>query len=155
MAADTFEGWAILELMGHRRLGGYIREQEIAGQAFLRIDVPEHPAGTCTCGSSDPDSFSHEDHRHDCFLFAPEGSAPADVHATQFYAAASVYCLTPTTEAMARAVAQHAKPKPVQRWELPALEPAPSFVGGTKDEEPDDDETVYADAVRDDDQEPF
>lgn len=37
---DTFEGWAILELMGHRRLAGYVTEQEIAGAGMLRIDVP-------------------------------------------------------------------------------------------------------------------
>lgn len=36
----TFEGWAILELMGHRKLGGYVREQNIAGAGFIRIDVP-------------------------------------------------------------------------------------------------------------------
>jgi hypothetical protein len=36
----TYEGWTILELMGHRRLGGYVREQELAGAGFLRIDVP-------------------------------------------------------------------------------------------------------------------
>lgn len=36
----TFEGFCILELMGHRRLGGYVREEEIAGHGFLRIDVP-------------------------------------------------------------------------------------------------------------------
>ena len=37
---DAFEGWAILELMGHRRLAGYVTEQEIAGAGMLRIDVP-------------------------------------------------------------------------------------------------------------------
>ena len=38
---QKFEGWTILELMGHRRLGGYVRETEIAGQGFLRIDIPD------------------------------------------------------------------------------------------------------------------
>jgi hypothetical protein len=38
--APTFEGWAILELMGHRKLGGYVREQNVAGAGFIRIDVP-------------------------------------------------------------------------------------------------------------------
>lgn len=85
--ADAFEGWVILELMGHRRLGGYLREQQIAGAAFLRIDVP-----------------------------AAEGDGNA---ATQMYAPAAVYCITPTTEAMARAVAARAIPEPVHRWELP------------------------------------
>ncbi len=33
-------GWAILELMGHRRLGGFVTEQEIAGRGFLRIEIP-------------------------------------------------------------------------------------------------------------------
>jgi hypothetical protein len=39
---NGFAGWAILELMGHRRLGGRISEATIAGAAFVRIDVP-HP----------------------------------------------------------------------------------------------------------------
>lgn len=37
----TFEGWAILELMGHRRLAGYVREVELAGGGVLRIDIPK------------------------------------------------------------------------------------------------------------------
>jgi len=35
----TFEGFAVLELMGHRRLAGYVREATLAGGAFLRIDL--------------------------------------------------------------------------------------------------------------------
>lgn len=37
---EQFEGWAILELMGHRKLAGYVSEQTVGGVAFLRIDVP-------------------------------------------------------------------------------------------------------------------
>jgi hypothetical protein len=44
-------GWAIIELMGHRRLAGWLSEEEVAGAAFLRIDVPEHASAVCTCGS--------------------------------------------------------------------------------------------------------
>lgn len=36
---NGFEGWAIMELMGHRRLAGHVSEQEIAGAGMLRIDV--------------------------------------------------------------------------------------------------------------------
>jgi hypothetical protein len=39
---NGIDGWAILELMGHRRLGGKVSEHTIAGGAFIRIDVP-HP----------------------------------------------------------------------------------------------------------------
>lgn len=38
--SKVYEGWTILELMGHRRLGGYVTEVNIAGAGFLRIDVP-------------------------------------------------------------------------------------------------------------------
>lgn len=85
-----YEGWAILELMGHRKLGGYIRVVELAGAAFVRIDVPAE-----------------------------------DVYgaATQFYASAAIYAITPTMEETARALARGCRPAPVTRWELP---PAPA-----------------------------
>lgn len=39
--SDTpFAEWAIVELMGHRRLAGYLSEVELAGKGFLRLDVP-------------------------------------------------------------------------------------------------------------------
>ena len=91
----TFEGWAILELMGHRRLAGYVTETEIAGAGVLRLDVPDGSEGE-------------------------EGG----VFATQFYAPSALYCLTPTTEEIARAVASRTRPAPVQRWELPAASDA-------------------------------
>ena len=86
MDSEKYEGWVILELMGHRRLTGYLAEQEIAGRAFLRIDVPTEPP------------------------------------ATQFYGAEAVYCITPTTEELARAAAKLGRVAPIQRWELPAAE---------------------------------
>lgn len=79
-----FEGWAILELMGHRRLAGYLSEQQVGGTSFLRIDVP-----------------------------GDDGNV-----ATQLYSGGSVYCITPTTEAIARKVAKSSEPAPVTRWEL-------------------------------------
>ena len=44
--SKTDLGWCILELLGHRRLGGYVTEATIAGAAFLRIDVPGDPPAT-------------------------------------------------------------------------------------------------------------
>lgn len=35
-----FAHWAILEIMGHQRFAGFVQEQEIAGAAMLRLDVP-------------------------------------------------------------------------------------------------------------------
>ncbi len=38
--AEAFDTWAIMELMGHRKLAGKVREVQIAGAGMLRIDVP-------------------------------------------------------------------------------------------------------------------
>lgn len=88
---QPYAEWSILELMGHRRLAGFVREVDLAGASFIRIDVPGDGAG---------------------------------VVLTQLYGASSVYCLTPTTEEIARAVARQNQPEPVQRWELPAPKPS-------------------------------
>lgn len=85
-----FEEWAVLELMGHRRLAGKVSEQTIGGAALIRIDIPSEPP------------------------------------VTQFYGGASVYCITPTTEEIARAVAKDLQVGPVSRYELAHLLPKPS-----------------------------
>jgi rubrerythrin len=38
--SDAYEGWAIVELMGHRRLAGQVSQAEQYGAVFLRLDVP-------------------------------------------------------------------------------------------------------------------
>lgn len=38
--SPVYEGWAILELMGHRQRAGQVREVELAGTKVLRIDIP-------------------------------------------------------------------------------------------------------------------
>lgn len=83
-----FEEWAILELMGHRRLAGKVTDAVIGGGAFLRIDIP----GKDGCQT------------------------------TQFYSPNSVYCISPTTEDIARAVAAQSEPAPVFPWEMRRLE---------------------------------
>jgi len=89
--------WAIVELMGHRRLAGRVTGVTVAGAPFLRIDVPS---------SSD--------------VGDPQLSA------TQLYAPAAVYAITPTTEEVVRRC--RVTPTPVQQWELragPAIDEYP------------------------------
>lgn len=48
-ATPLFDQWAIVELLGHRRLAGRLREVQIAGHGFLRLDIPaagDDPART-------------------------------------------------------------------------------------------------------------
>ncbi|MGH3439873.1 MAG: hypothetical protein ACRDRN_25940 [Sciscionella sp.] len=118
----AFEGWVILELMGHRRLAGYLCERQIGGVNFLRLDVPgseicERCTGQCGLQEVDPDGRpTHtEDPCAECDGFGTK------LTATQFYSASAVYCITPTTEETARKVAALAWVAPVHSWELPAL----------------------------------
>jgi hypothetical protein len=40
MTEQAYEGWAFLELMGHRQRVGQVREVEMFGGKLLRIDIP-------------------------------------------------------------------------------------------------------------------
>lgn len=114
MSTTAFEGWAIVEMMGHRRVAGRVSETEIAGAKLLRIDVP---------------------------------GDGADDFCTQFIGGAAIYCLTPTGEKEARAVAAASRPAPVTRFELPepkAIPAAPEL----------GDEFDDVDALHDDEEEP-
>ena len=73
MSGATYEGWAILELMGHRERPGYVKEVEIAGGKMLRIDIP-----------------------------VQKDDAGQDVTVTEFYSAGAIYCMTPCSEELAR-----------------------------------------------------
>ncbi len=46
---------------------------------------------------------------------------------TQYYSPGSVYCITPTTEEVARMVARQSQPAPVYQWELLPIPKEPSY----------------------------
>ena len=117
-------GWAIVELMGRRRLAGRVTEVVKFGATMLRLDVPHDPPRKAAEGAEE---------------FA----------ATQYYWGGALYCVTMTTEAMARAVVARRpeEHQPVSRWELPAVasKPAP------QDLEPDSTPEPYDAGDADDD----
>jgi hypothetical protein len=41
VTTKTFESWAIVEIMGHKKFAGFVTEQSIGGLPFVRVDVPE------------------------------------------------------------------------------------------------------------------
>ena len=44
----AYEGPAVIELMGHRRLAGYVSEAQMYGTTLLRIDVVQGEGSTAT-----------------------------------------------------------------------------------------------------------
>ena len=45
MADNTFDTWALVELMGHSRIAGRVTDATIGGATFIRVDVPETSGG--------------------------------------------------------------------------------------------------------------
>lgn len=104
---NAFDQWAIIEMLGHRRVAGRVRETTLAGAGFLRLDIP---------------------------------ATGGHLEQTQYIAPGSVYALHPVSEDVARAVAAHCRPQPVNRWELPAAAAEPGDVyPEAVAAEPDDD----------------
>ena len=90
--STAYSGWAVVELMGHRRIAGHVSVAAQYGTAMIRIDVPTSEGRTIT----------------------------------QFYGGQSIYCLSPVTEDVARAVALRNQPAPVSPYEiLPPPLPSP------------------------------
>lgn len=115
-------GWAVLELLGHRRELGYVTEEKIAGVRFLRLMTPVW------------------DRDRGDWIPAPEvGSAK-----TIFISTQAVYAITPSTE---RAVRDEiapwiecGEPAPVQVEGSDTPRPAPCLLrkGHDGDHDPDD-----------------
>jgi len=97
-------GWAVVELMGHRRMAGKVSEVNFGGTVLVRIDVPAKVQGP---------------------------GIVEEIWTTQFYGGAAIYCLSPVSEVLARAVAQHAVPEPVHPWEMPR----PALTAGAPEEQ--------------------
>lgn len=38
--AEKFEHWCVVEIFGHTRIAGFVTEQTIGGQSFVRVGVP-------------------------------------------------------------------------------------------------------------------
>jgi hypothetical protein len=104
---EPFASWAVIELMGHRKVVGYAQEIEIGGGKLLRVDVPE--------GSGQPPY-------------------------SQFYGTGSIYCMSPVTEEVARALIGKRKQEPFYAYALPQALPAPASTAADSGEEIDDDQ---------------
>lgn len=84
-ANNSFDSWAIVEVMGHNTFAGRVTEQSVGGASFIRVDVPAVPGSKW------------------------ESEQPAF---TKLIGAGSIYAITPCSEEVARraALSFHARP---------------------------------------------
>lgn len=84
---QKFEQWAIVDVMGHQRYVGRVTEQVIAGQGFVRVDIPK---------TSEVEAW------------------------TKLIGTASIYAITPVDKDIALQMAERAKEKPIEAYQLTA-----------------------------------
>jgi len=84
--STPFDVWAMVELFGHSKIAGRVSEQVVAGQGFVRVDVPALPADK----------------------YHPEQPAM-----TRLYGPGAIYSITPVSEEIAVRAAQSIRVAPV------------------------------------------
>jgi hypothetical protein len=102
-----FAQWAIVEVMGHHTVAGWVTEEVLFGTALVRIDVPEVPEKRYTRT------------RWNEGYTEVEVVEPAIAAHTVYYGPGSIYSLKPTTEEAAKARAKQLRVKSIDVY-LPA-----------------------------------
>jgi len=122
--SQSFNTWAIVEVMGHKRFAGYVTEQTFGVATLIRVDVPE---------TQQPERRSWQGVR----------AARTTAAYSKLIGVGSIYCITPCTEEVARRVAAVIEadndPIPVAIPEDRRL-PAPTGVGAAAEDDADWDE---------------
>lgn len=112
---EKFETWAVLELFGHRTLAGKVTEQAIGGCTFVRVDVPP---------------------------IRVEGEGTVRDGFCKFLGQAAIYSITPCSEEIARAAAQHISQDPIPVY-MPELQRALPRAAESLDDEIPENEQVW------------
>lgn len=110
----SFDVWAIVELFGHARIAGRVCEQVIAGQGFLRVDVPNMPAPNPS--------------------IAVQGF-------TRLFGPGAIYSITPVSEEVARRAAASMRVEPFNVYlAVPQLKGGIDWAGDEGDDDDRDDD---------------
>ena len=109
----TFEGWAIVEQMGHNRYAGFVTTQVFGAATLFRVDVPALPEREAVLRYGSYDAANQ---------YMPVGSKVRK-GATQAYSkligAASIFAITPCTEQAALAAVEEIQARPLTLIDLP------------------------------------
>lgn len=115
----SYEGFALVELMGHRQRVGYVTEVEMYGGRLLRIDIPILDENT----AAEIPQLPGEEGQNDGW-------------ATEFYGTASIYSLRPVTAEVAFDLARsYGDPRPARPMGYRAIAQRPGAGDDEKAEE--------------------
>jgi hypothetical protein len=124
---SSFEGWAVVEMMGHRKEVGFVTTQAFGQAVLFRVDVPELPEREFVLES--PEYAENGEGRRGC----PAGTKvkrSASLPRSCLVAPASLYAINPCSEEAAMRVIERSIVRPLIILELPeqaALPPGPDI----------------------------
>jgi hypothetical protein len=121
----TFEGWAIVEMMGHRKEIGYVTTQAFGPAVLFRVDRPELPEREFTLTRPE---YIEQGQVEGLRQWCPIGTKVkrAAVPALScLVAPGSLYAMTPCSEAAARTAIERNIERPLILIELPAVAALP------------------------------
>lgn len=125
---SRFDGWAIVDVLGHQRYVGYVTTEAYGQAVLFRIDVPaleERERVTKRPG-----------YVGDRYL--PAGSTVKEGAVdgyTKLIGAGSIYAITPCTKEAALKAVEDAQPRPLMSVALPPEKALPSTTTTDRDEE--------------------
>jgi|SRR5579863_6298032 len=115
---STFEGWAIVEMMGHRREIGFVTSEAFGSVVLFRVEVPALPE------REDVAQYSQYYRRRSdgCEIYVPAHARvklEAVPSRTCFVAPGSLYALNPCTERAAIAALEQSISREITPLDLP------------------------------------
>lgn len=108
-----FEGWAVIELMGHQQEVGYVTTEAYGQAVLFRVDVPEQPGQEQFV--LDKPTFVEGEWTHAGATVRREGR-PAR---SRLVAPGAIYALNPCTETAARRALERLIDRPLILIEAP------------------------------------
>jgi len=107
-----FDGWAIVDVLGHQRYVGYVTTEAYGQAVLFRIDVPELAERERV--TKQP---GYVDSR-----YVPAGTTVKEgavAGYTKLIGAGSIYAITPCTKAAALEAVEQSQPRPLMSVQLP------------------------------------
>lgn len=143
-----FEGWAVVDVMGHQRHIGYVTTEAYGQAVLFRVDTPELPEREFVLRSPEYASAAGNESgmlRSWCpaGTKVKRGASPAYSH---LIGAGSIYQITPCTEEAARLAIEKNSQRPLILVEMPVAAAALIASGDDEPEDDDDQEDVFAEA---------
>ncbi len=135
---SSFQGWAVVEMMGHRKEIGFVTTEAYDAAVMFRVDTPELPEREFAL--TRPEYVESE-----WMAAGTKVKRAATPARSCLVAPGSLYAMTPCSEEMAREAIERAFPRPL----ILIDRPAPKAIEAPDDEEDEDEEDDFEEETPD------